>query len=99
MEPRPQVELFNVKADPNQLINLAGDPQFKAMQRKLAGVLKQWSQDTGDTVPDNPSPDRGAERPKGGDTRGELPGQASGASKINNPGPVLDGGPRMAGKL
>lgn len=88
--PRPQVELYHVKADPHQMANLADNPEFKAIQRKLAGILKQWSRETGDTVPHNPSPDRGPIRPKGGDKRGELPGQATGANRINNPGPVFE---------
>jgi N-sulfoglucosamine sulfohydrolase len=88
--PRPQVELYNVKADKHQMINLAGNREFKAVERKLAEALSQWSQETGDTVPQNPSPDRGTSRPQGGDKRGELPGEATGATKINNPGPVLD---------
>ena len=91
MEPRPQMELYNVVADPHQLTNLAGQREFLEIQNKLAGVLRQWADETGDTVPDNPSPDRGSVRPRGGDVRGELPGEATNAHKINHPGPILEG--------
>ncbi len=90
MNPRPQVELYHVDSDPHQMTNLAHIPEFKAIQRKLAAVLKQWSEETGDTIPANPSPYRGPIRPQGGDIRGELPGTATGADKINNPGPILE---------
>ena len=91
MEPRPQVELYHVKADPHQLTNLAGKPQYSEIQKELAEVLKQWAKETGDTVPENPSPDRGPTRPQGGDIRGELPGESTGANKINKSGPILKG--------
>ena len=91
MEPRPQMELYHVVSDPHQLTNLAGKREFLEIQNKLAGVLRQWADETGDTVPDNPSPDRGPVRPRGGDVRGELPGEATGAHKINRPGPILEG--------
>ena len=91
MEPRPQVELYHVKADPHQLTNLADKPEYRVIQRQLAAVLKRWAKETGDTVPKNPSPDRGSVRPPEGDVRGELPGEATGAHKINHSGPVLEG--------
>lgn len=90
LNPRPQVELFHVGSDPLQMTNLAGFPEFKKIQRNLAGILKQWADETGDTIPENPSPDRGPTRPKGGDIRGELPGAATGADKIHNSGPIFE---------
>lgn len=89
--PRPKVELYHVVADPHQMNNLAGNPQHKAIERKLAGILDQWSEETGDNIPDNPTPDRKKGPRPGKDIRGELPGEATGASKNNNPGPILEG--------
>tara|TARA_B100001123_G_scaffold441464_1_gene582687 strand:- start:1135 stop:2667 length:1533 start_codon:yes stop_codon:yes gene_type:complete len=89
--PRPKVELYHVEADPHQLNNLAGKTEYKAVERKLAGVLKQWVEETGDNIPENPTPDRKKGPRPSKDIRGELPGEATGAAKINNPGPVLEG--------
>ena len=51
-------------------------------------VLDQWSKETGDTVPDNPTPDRGTIAGKRNPHR-EFPGAATGADKINAKGPVM----------
>ena len=89
--PRPRLELFHVTADPHQMTNLAGSPEHKAIQRKLEAVLDQWAEETGDNIPDNPTPDRPKGPRRGTDVRGELPGEATGANKINNSGPILEG--------
>lgn len=89
--PRPQTELFHVNADPHQLVNLSGRARYKSIEEKLASVLKRWARETGDNVPESPTPDRAkGPRPRK-DVRGEMPGQATGADKINRPGPVLEG--------
>ncbi len=88
--PRPEVELFHVRADPHQLTNLAGKPEYKAIERKLAGVLERWVLETGDDIPENPTPDRPKGPRRGKDVRGVLPGEKSGASRINNPGPIRE---------
>ncbi len=89
--PRPQTELFHVNADPHQLVNLSGRARYEAIEKKLASVLERWAVETGDNVPENPTPDRAkGPRPRK-DVRGEMPGQATGADKINRAGPVLEG--------
>lgn len=89
--PRPRTELFHVEADPHQLVNLSGRARYRAIENKLASVLERWTRETGDNVPENPTPDRAKGPRTGKDVRGEMPGQATGADKINRSGPVLEG--------
>lgn len=89
--PRPQSELFHVEADPHQLVNLSGRAPYSAIEQKLATALEHWAKETGDNVPENPTPDRPKGPRSGRDLRGEMPGQATGAEKINRPGPILEG--------
>lgn len=88
LTPRPGVELYHTHADPHQFTNLAGQPEFAGLQEKLAGILNQWSEQTGDTVPANPTPDRDKGDPQKG-LRHEVPGAAKQAEQINHPGPVV----------
>jgi arylsulfatase len=55
--------------------------------------LQQWTEQTGDNIPENLSPDRDAppgkpQKNKKDFKHGEMPGEATGATEINNPGPV-----------
>lgn len=84
-KPRAREELYNVEADPHQLHNLAGLPAYADVLKKLRAVLDRWIGETGDTVPANPTRDRSE---GGGDDRGEFPGAARNATRINAPGPV-----------
>ena len=88
---KAKVELFHVVADPHQINNLADQPEHKAIQRKLTAVLDQWVEETGDDIPANPTPDRPKGPRPGKDVRGDPPGAAKGADKINMPGPILEG--------
>ena len=96
LEPRAGEELFNVSDDPHQLKNIAGDPEHRKILENLRKLMDEWQKRTGDTVPslDKATPDRydrrtgkpvrgRSGRPKGG----VIPGQTSGASGINDPGP------------
>jgi len=96
LEPRPAEELFNLSDDTHQLKNLAGDPEHRKVLEDLRELMDQWQRRTGDTTPslDEATPDRydrrtgkpihgKSGRPKGG----IVPGQTTGASKINDPGP------------
>jgi arylsulfatase A-like enzyme len=96
LEPRPAEELFNVVDDPHQINNIATDPKHRKELKKLRKLMDQWQRRTGDTVPslDIATPDRldrrtgkpihgRGGRPKGG----IIPGQTTGAEKINDPGP------------
>ena len=84
--------LFNVEADPQQLDNLAGNPEYRSVLVRLKAQLEQWRQRTGDSVPalDDMTPDRydldtfervhsGARPPDG-----IIPGQLAGAESINS---------------
>lgn len=91
LAPRPAVELYDYRTDPNQLTNLAGKAEYAAIEQKLSGLLKQWQIDTGDTVPDKLTPDT-FDRESGeslgiGTPRGTAPGTAEAADRINKPGP------------
>jgi N-sulfoglucosamine sulfohydrolase len=87
--PRAAEELYSVGDDPYQLTNVAEThPGVVAQMRTL---LDRWTEETGDTIPENPTPDR--EKPDRtsipGFRRGEMPGDATEATKINGKGPVL----------
>lgn len=45
---RPAEELYNLKEDPYELNNLAGNPQYKEVLTEYAGVLTDWIAETGD---------------------------------------------------
>jgi len=57
VHPRPAEELYDVEADPQELDNLAGDPKFDEVLRKMSGALEQWQRRTGDVVTGKLSPD------------------------------------------
>lgn len=86
---RPSVELYDYRADPEQLENLAAGKS--AVTAKLLAVLRKWQAETGDTTPDSLTPDwRSRETarklPAFGERR-EMPGKAAGAALITAPGP------------
>ena len=94
--PCPQEELYRVGDDPHQLNNRAADPANAAMLKQMRQMLDQWTTETGDTIPARPTPHRDAppgSPPKSRKNfrRGEMPGAASGALKINPPGPIRVG--------
>jgi len=98
--PCPEEELFDLSKDPNQLTNLAGNPEYANALRKARGLIAEWTEQTGDTIPSNPTPDRhtpprienGEIIPAGSYTEStphaELPGAARNATAINHPGPI-----------
>jgi arylsulfatase len=90
LKPRPREELYHVRRDSLQLHNLAGDPKYTPVLKRLRTVLDQWTETTGDTVPDNPTNDReNLYHERNPDfARGELPGEAANAQEINASGPV-----------
>ncbi len=57
LAPRPEVELYDMDADPRQIANLAGDPDFASVEKRLADALAKWSEETADSVPDEVSLD------------------------------------------
>lgn len=89
-QPRPEEELFQVSDDPYQMHNLAGDEQFSGTLEQMRQLLADWTKATGDTIPEKPTTDRQTIEGKRfpGHEHGEFPGTATGATKINAPGPV-----------
>lgn len=57
MAPRPEEELFDVRNDPEQFLNLASMPQFQEKLKEMRGLLKNWQYNTGDTTPEYLTPD------------------------------------------
>ncbi len=96
LAPRPSDELYDTAADPLQLHNLAADPKHRLIKIRLAKLLAEWSDETGDTVPAHLTPD-GFDREtgaaikaaKGGKAtpRGTPAGTERNASHINATGP------------
>ena len=93
LAPRPAVELYRTADDPPQLNNLAGAPQHAEVRQRLAGLLRQWRDATGDSVPQELSSDffdreTGDQlKLKPADYRRDPPGWDRDASHINAPGP------------
>jgi arylsulfatase A-like enzyme len=52
-EPRPERELYDLRADPSETINLLadGDPGADAIAADLAVQLHDWRERTGDVIP------------------------------------------------
>lgn len=46
--PRPAEELYDLRRDPHQLVNLAGRPEHAAAQRELRARVEQWMRETAD---------------------------------------------------
>ena len=99
--PCPEEEFFQVKKDPHQITNVAADPRHASAIGKARELLATWTEQTGDTIPTNPTPDRqppprienGKFIPPGKKTgqqnpHAEMPGAAKNATKINHPGPL-----------
>ncbi|MBT5707770.1 MAG: sulfatase [Verrucomicrobia bacterium] len=98
--PSPSEELYRLSDDKHQLTNLAtssNDAEALAQGRRLLSI---WTWQTGDTIPENPTPDRHAPPriengkiipagiPKTRNPHAEMPGAAMNATKINHPGPL-----------
>ena len=47
---RPEFELFDLKRDPFELTNLAGNSEFDPMKQKLLLRLKAWIAEQGDNL-------------------------------------------------
>ncbi len=90
-KPQPVEMLFNVARDPFQFSNLAENANHQATLKRMRGLLKEWTDQTGDCVPSNPTKDRQPlhESSKGAVKRGDFPGERTGATRINHPGPVI----------
>jgi N-sulfoglucosamine sulfohydrolase len=91
LAPRPTVELYDLKADPHQLNNLAGNPKFATQQNHLSSVLETWTDETHDSIPKEISHDsfdrETGKALKTKDFRRTTPGEDRNASDSNAPGP------------
>lgn len=91
LQPRPAEELYHLPGDPLQLDNLAANPEHAPVLDHLRALLDRWVEQTGDSVPDNPTADRddhdGNRLPDW--ERGEFPGAATNAVEIDHPGPIF----------
>ncbi|WP_373512120.1 sulfatase [Persicitalea sp.] len=91
--PRPEEEFFDVRRDFIQAKNLIDAPAYATEVEKLRKVLSQWQTETGDTVPDKLTPDwyhRETGKPlvtQEQKLRGEMPGAAKEAARIEAKGP------------
>lgn len=55
--PRQEVELYDMEADPHELHNLAGNPEYREVQQELRTALDQWQEETHDRLPRTRRPD------------------------------------------
>ena len=92
LTPRPSVEMYDLRSDPEQLHNLAGHPDMESPLQRLRGILDVWMDSTGDTVPALLTHDWYERKPGYPKTqhhgiRGEMPGASRDASRILKKGP------------
>jgi arylsulfatase len=99
-KPFPEEELYHLERDPDQLENLAADPAHAETLQQARQALAAWTEQTGDTVPENPTPSRHGppqvadgkvlrwKSGPGGNPHAEFPGAARQATKIHHPGPL-----------
>jgi arylsulfatase A-like enzyme len=57
LSPRPAEELYDVEADPHELINVASDPRFAEVLGEMRRALAGWAHETKDVLPQRMSPD------------------------------------------
>ncbi|VGO22683.1 sulfatase family protein [Pontiella sulfatireligans] len=101
LNPCPEEELYHVGNDPHQIKNLAENPEYANVMQQAQGLLQEWTEQTGDTIPENPTTDYvqinetfvgiGCRPMVQGQVKHphlELPGDAAGAQTINHPGPI-----------
>jgi N-sulfoglucosamine sulfohydrolase len=93
LAPRPSEELYHTASDPHQLKNLAAEPQHRAVKVRLAKLLADWTNATGDTVPAQLSRDTfdretgAAMKQAKANFRGTPAGAERQADRLNAPGP------------
>lgn len=57
LTPRPTEELYDLESDPDELVNLAADPQHQQTLRQMREVLAEWRKETSDSIPEKRTPD------------------------------------------
>ena len=53
--PQPVDQLYDCVKDPHQINNLADNPRYTDVIKKLRSIMDQWTEQTGDTVPKDPT--------------------------------------------
>lgn len=89
--PRPTEELYDLNKDDLQANNVIADVSYQVQLDDLRSILGRWQRETGDSTPERLTADwyhrqTGEPLPENG-LRGEMPGAANGADKINRKGP------------
>lgn len=56
-KPRAAEELYDLQADPHELVNLAGRSDLAETQHQLSQALDTWQRDTRDRMPEVRTPD------------------------------------------
>lgn len=93
LAPRPVAELYRTDADALQLNNLADDPNYASVKERLAELMTEWTEATGDSVPADLSKDSfdretgESLKIKNNAFRGTPAGWDRDASRVNAPGP------------
>ncbi|MGN7786557.1 sulfatase family protein [Niabella sp. 22666] len=87
INPRPIEELYDLKTDSAQLINIASDLSYRKHLDQYRKILARWQKETGDTQPVQLTADwydrkTGEALPQKG-VRGEMPGASKHADRIN----------------
>ena len=99
-EPRPEEELYRTPTDPAQVIDLVAAPAHAAKLAELRRVMDEWQEATGDSAPEDFTPDY-FDRETGYEDKatgkpvselrqtdyGDVPGHDRDAETINEPGP------------
>lgn len=90
--PQPAEMLFNLKDDPHQFTNLADSDANQPQLDQARTLFKRWKEETGDSIPADPTQDRGGLHDDGKKNptwkHREFPGASRNATEINQPGPV-----------
>ena len=55
--PRPPWELYDLQRDPGELTNRVDDPAYRRVRDRLQDALSRWSNETGDYIPSQRTPD------------------------------------------
>jgi N-sulfoglucosamine sulfohydrolase len=56
--PRTAEELYDVELDLHQLVNVAADPKYAQVLRQMRSVHEEWTRQTQDEIPAEPTPDK-----------------------------------------
>jgi N-sulfoglucosamine sulfohydrolase len=89
--PRPVEELYDNKADPDQLLNISSVPGHLETLIQLRQILEEWMKETGDNIPESITKDwylrePGNKRTENFNIRGEPVDQKFNATQNNNKG-------------